>query len=167
MAGHLAFICCCVITLVTSCFGFSSKLLPKAAPVLLSSPSIARDAPVIVLGAGPSGLSSAIMLAKRGYSNISVFERLPVPAHCNNITHWNNYREGEGDRFYNIGINGRGQRTLKELGVMEIVESCASEVNGRIDWNPETPVDSPRVTIFTGKTYSTKWYGGPSGKTQY
>lgn len=38
---------------------------------------IQKDSPIAIVGAGVFGLSSAIHLAERGYSNITVFDRQP------------------------------------------------------------------------------------------
>lgn len=36
-----------------------------------------RDSPIIIVGAGVFGLSSAIHLAQRGYRNVTVFDKQP------------------------------------------------------------------------------------------
>jgi 2-polyprenyl-6-methoxyphenol hydroxylase-like FAD-dependent oxidoreductase len=139
-------------------YGFNVKrwFQRGVVPPLAPGQPFDKTSPVVVLGGGPCGLTSAVMLARRGYSNISVIEKLPEPAPCDDAAHWNDYRDGQGDRFYNIGINGRGQKTLKKLGLMDLVDEYAFEVAGRIDWSPETPAESPKETIFTGKSYKTK-----------
>lgn len=104
----------------------------------------------VILGAGPTGLATSIMLARRGYKDIRVLERLSEPpAPTSKI--WTT-----GERSYNIGISGRGQMTLNSLEVMERVEKYSSEVVGRKDWAPGQPVDEPRTMVYTGKSYVTK-----------
>lgn len=41
------------------------------------TPLAEKDSPVIVVGAGVFGLSSAIHLAKRGFKNVTVFDKQP------------------------------------------------------------------------------------------
>ena len=45
---------------------------------------------------------------------------------------------GDG-RSYNVGLSGRGQKALKDLGVWEEVEPWCSDVVGRMDWSPGRP----------------------------
>lgn len=107
----------------------------------------------VVIGSGPAGLCSAIMLVQRGFSSIKVFDRLPEPP-LPNSTLWEDLNS---DRAYNIGINGRGQAALRRFGVMSKIDSYATTVVGRRDWTPESPVDEPRELIFgEQKSYLTK-----------
>jgi len=71
----------------------------------------------VVIGGGPTGLTSAIMLARRGYSNIKVLDRLAEPAHPDDTSIWGNF---DRERSYNIGISGRGQNTLRQFGLMDV-----------------------------------------------
>lgn len=36
-----------------------------------------KDSPIVIVGAGVFGLSSAIHLAQRGFSNVNVFDKQP------------------------------------------------------------------------------------------
>ena len=84
----------------------------------------------IIVGAGPAGLAAAIMLAKRGWTNIDVFDRLgPLPSP--DADEW-----GNPYRSYNLGLSGRGQQVLSDLGVMERVDRHAAFALGRMDWSP-------------------------------
>lgn len=105
---------------------------------------------VYILGAGPTGLATSIMLARRGYTDVRVLERLSEPPAPSSAI-WTT-----GERSYNIGISGRGQRTLNALNVMERVERYASDVVGRKDWAPGQEVDKPRTMVYTEKSYVTK-----------
>lgn len=107
---------------------------------------------VSIIGGGPSGLSAAIMLARRGYTNIRVFERLPEPMQPDD-PRWTDFRQ---ERSYCIGISGRGQRALRALDVMGAIEKHSTDVVGRMDWSPESKSGAPREVIYTGKSYTTK-----------
>ena len=82
------------------------------------------------------------MLARRGYS-VKVFDRLSQPESPNS-PEWS---KSLGEKNYNIGINGRGQKTLKHLGVMDRVDLYATDVVGRMDWAPDTPLDNPEISL--------------------
>ena len=107
----------------------------------------------VVIGGGPTGLTSAIMLARRGYSNIKVLDRLAEPAHPDDTSIWGNF---DRERSYNIGISGRGQNTLRQFGLMDIVDKYSSDVMGRKDWPPGTAPEDAKEVVYTGKSYVTK-----------
>jgi sarcosine oxidase/L-pipecolate oxidase len=44
---------------------------------MASSPPLAKDSPIIIVGAGVFGLSTSIHLAQRGYTNVTVFDKQP------------------------------------------------------------------------------------------
>lgn len=79
---------------------------PRMAAAPLTSSPAER---ALVIGAGPAGIASAIMLAKRGYQ-VEVLDRLEAPAAVDSAA-WS-----DTARFYLIGLGGRGQRALQELG---------------------------------------------------
>ena len=102
-----------------------------------------------VLGGGPCGLATAIMLARRGHS-VEVYERLKRPPEpCSQ--EWES-----GERSYNIGISGRGQNVLGKLGVMDLLDQYSSDVRGRKDWAPGAGVEDFKEILYTTKSYVTK-----------
>jgi 2-polyprenyl-6-methoxyphenol hydroxylase-like FAD-dependent oxidoreductase len=60
-----------------------------------------------IVGGGPAGLATALMLAKRGWTKITVLEKRPAA----------NYYEP--DKSYNYLIDGRGQKFTDLLGLSE------------------------------------------------
>ena len=60
---------------------------------------------VVIIGGGPAGLGTALMLAKRGWTNITVLEKRPSA----------NYYEP--DKSFNYLIDGRGQKFTDLLGI--------------------------------------------------
>lgn len=108
--------------------------------------------PVCIIGAGPSGLATAIMLARRGYKQVRVFERLSEPLPPDS-PEWVDFTR---ERSYNIGLSGRGQKALREIAVMPAVEKFCADVIGRKDWSPESKEDAPQERVYTTKSYTTK-----------
>ena len=102
----------------------------------------------VVVGGGPTGLATAIALARRGWENVEVWERLRRPARPDDTAVW-----GDPDRSYNVGVSGRGQIALEKLGACERVLRYCKQVNGRMDWSPQNPNG---VTRLTEKKYATQ-----------
>ena len=96
-----------------------------------------------IVGAGPAGLSTAIMLARRGWKNIHVYDKLAAPADPDDKSVWS-----DAAKFYLIGLGGRGQNSLKSLGVWDEVERRAQYVVGRKDWAPGAGADEGIERIF-------------------
>ena len=103
-----------------------------------------------IIGGGPAGLTTAIALAKRGYRDITVYDKLTRPP-ASDSDEWMN-----SERSYTIGLNGRGQNALRKLGIMKKIDQSAVSVLGRLDWSPTTATDSPNENIFKGRSYTTK-----------
>ena len=60
---------------------------------------------VVIIGGGPAGLGAALMLAKRGWTDITVLEKRPSA----------NYYEP--DKSFSYQIDGRGQKLTDLLGL--------------------------------------------------
>ena len=53
----------------------------------MPKPPISRDKRIAIVGAGPAGLSTALLLSKHGYHNVTVFEKLGrIGGLCDSIT---------------------------------------------------------------------------------
>jgi len=101
----------------------------------------------VIVGGGPTGLASAIMLARRGWTNVEVWERLPPPP-GSDAKAW-----GDPERSYNVGVSGRGQIALERLGCLDRVLAQCKEVKGRMDWTPGNATPTTRVS---DKKYATQ-----------
>ena len=108
-----------------------------------------KAANVVIIGGGPAGLASAIMLARRGYTNVKVFDRLPEPSAPDDASVWNDFETG---RNYNIGVSGRGQRALAELDVLTKIDNFSAKCIGRLEWSPETAGEAKETISGTGTT---------------
>lgn len=98
----------------------------------------------VIIGSGPVGLASAIMLARIGYSQIKVFDQLSEPVKPDNASHWGMFR---AERTYNIGITGRGILALSDLDCWnEYVEPFTAETYGSVVWTPESIIDKPSLS---------------------
>ena len=106
----------------------------------------------IIIGAGPTGLATAIMLARRGYQNIQVFDKLSRPPPPDDSSVWTNTNS---ERTYNIGLSSRGQKALLALGVLDQVRRYAADAVGRKEWTPQSP-NLPKVSIYKGRTFPTR-----------
>ncbi|KAG5185345.1 kynurenine 3-monooxygenase [Tribonema minus] len=107
------------------------------------------------------------MLARRGYKNISVYERLSQPPKPDS-QEWGDpnrsYMLGIGGHgqvslhttrlSYMLGIGGRGQVSLARLGAFgRVMAYCASAV-GRMDWSPKSP--DAVIRDFSERKYKTR-----------
>lgn len=84
-----------------------------------------------IVGAGPTGLFTALVLARRGYQNITVYDRLARPDDPSSPNWGNPYRS------YNLGLGARGQIALGAAEVWDSIEPFCAQAIGRKDWTPE------------------------------
>jgi kynurenine 3-monooxygenase len=116
----------------------------------ISSRTPMRECDVAIVGAGPAGLTTALMLAGclPNSTRIAVFERLGEPP-APESGEW----VEQPERHYLLGIGGRGQRILEEVGAMEIVKSNSQAVLGRMDY-PSS--DAEGQLRLSNKVYETQ-----------
>ncbi len=62
---------------------------------------------VLIVGGGPAGLATALILAKRGWTEITVLEKRPAADYY------------EPDKSFNYQIDGRGQKLTDLLGLTQ------------------------------------------------
>mmetsp|Transcript_18784 Transcript_18784/g.37707 ORF Transcript_18784/g.37707 Transcript_18784/m.37707 type:complete len:556 (+) Transcript_18784:86-1753(+) len=100
----------------------------------------------VICGAGPAGLLTAIMLAQQERLDdkkkkmIHVYDRLAPPFSPDDEQIW-----GQTEKFYLIGLGGRGQMALRRFGVWDSVERRCVGVLGRKDWTPQSREGVERI----------------------
>jgi len=99
----------------------------------------------VIVGGGPSGLATAIMLARRGYKDIHVYEKLDVPPPPDS-EEW-----GDINRSYMLGIGGRGQCALNKMELLDKIKKYCMTVNGRMSWNANQI--EPKISEFSDRKY--------------
>eukprot|EP00316_Scyphosphaera_apsteinii_P011637 CAMPEP_0119302456 /NCGR_PEP_ID=MMETSP1333-20130426/4042_1 /TAXON_ID=418940 /ORGANISM="Scyphosphaera apsteinii, Strain RCC1455" /LENGTH=428 /DNA_ID=CAMNT_0007304807 /DNA_START=99 /DNA_END=1382 /DNA_ORIENTATION=+ len=99
-----------------------------------------------IVGAGPAGLVTAILLAQRGWQAVQVYDKEPAPSIVS-----------ARKRSYQLGLNGRGQKTLTEFGVMERINRYAIPINGRLSFSADgsAPKETRLAPPETGANYVT------------
>lgn len=122
----------------------------RAAPAMMRT--VPREAAIV--GAGPAGLLTALMLAQRGWEKISIFDSRPAPPLPDDQC-W-----GVGERSYQLGLNGRGQKALRTFGAFDRIDKFSASVNGRLsfdkDWKPVESRLKPPGTPGAEKSYVTR-----------
>ena len=120
--------------------------------VFLSPALVVPPISTTIVGGGPAGLATAIMLAKKGYKSITVLDRLPPPEGAQDEKVWS-----DAARHYLVGLGGRGQRAVDSIGCWDnVVEPLCSTCVGRKDWSPGSGVDEGVQRIFTDRPYLTR-----------
>jgi kynurenine 3-monooxygenase len=105
-----------------------------------------RTQNAVIIGGGPAGIATALMLAKQGWTNITVIEKRPSAAYY------------EPDKSFSYQIDGRGQKLTDYLGITEALAkvSVAStdfyltriEANGQRKTSKLPIVDPNRKTAY-------------------
>lgn len=72
----------------------------------------------VIVGSGPAGLATAIMLARAGVKGIKLYDQLNEPVAANDSAYWSNYA---ADRSYLIGLNGNLVRSFTLLNGGNII----------------------------------------------
>lgn len=104
----------------------------------------------VIVGGGPSGLAAAIMLSNQGFRKIKVFEQLPEPPLASDEDAWGKFSK---ERSYILGLSGKGQDALREIGAAETVFQYTQDVNVRFDLNINRPL---QLTRSADRDYVTK-----------
>jgi len=111
-----------------------------------------KTSDTVIVGAGPAGLLSAIMMAQKfPKSKVQVYDRLSPPPDPTDKEIWSDVA-----KFYLLGLGSRGQNALAKYGVWEDVKAVCSEVNGRKDWTPEAGPEEGIERIFTDRPTTTQ-----------
>jgi kynurenine 3-monooxygenase len=79
----------------------------------------------VIIGAGPTGATLAIILARRGY-RVAVYEKRPDIRH----------HAAQGGRSINLALMARGTRALERVDVLESVTARAVRIRGRAIHTP-------------------------------
>ena len=74
------------------------------APIAAVSREALTRAPksVAIVGGGPAGLATALGLAKKGWTNITIYDKRPPPPPLDDIAAW-----ADTSRHYMIGLGAR------------------------------------------------------------
>ncbi|KAG7339776.1 FAD binding protein [Nitzschia inconspicua] len=114
---------------------------------------------VVVCGGGPTGLLCAMMLSQKfPHFQIQLYDEQPTPppTPTDPLVWGSNNNTTNLDRFYLIGLGGRGITSLEELGVWDSVQRVAVPVPGRKDWNGKGVHVQPIETFKTERKYVTQ-----------
>lgn len=146
-------LCLALAAAASPCFALQPPLHARRArtTTTLRAAATAADLPrTAVIGAGPAGLATAIVLAQRGY-RVDVYDRLTAPPSPDDASVWE-----DASKFYLIGLGARGQKALKSIGAWEAVSEYCTAVVGRKDWSPGAAADEGVERIFVDRPYLTQ-----------
>ena len=107
-----------------------------------------------IIGAGPAGLATALMLAQRGMTDIHVYERLPAPPTASKDTTavWDDDADAIA-KYYLIGLGGRGQKALQMLDQERATNTTAATAAT----TTTTTTDTARVAAGRTTRKKTVW----------
>ena len=132
-------------------FGFDFHA-SRAKIIHLKGLHMSLNADVVVVGSGPAGLATAIMLARNGFKSIKLFDKLAEPATPDDPSIWGKF---DATRTYNIGVSGRGRRTLADLGALKVVKENSAVLTTAISWFRKTPLNIPLIRALNSTNYPT------------
>ena len=142
----------CVANCCRACFALIMKPNLTLLREKITLKMTTERADAVVVGSGPAGLTTAIMLARRGTPKIRLYDQLPEPPASMNTSVWGTFRR---ERSYNVGLSGRGQQVLERLEALDGVKKASMPMKVAKVWTPETPVDMPIERNLVRDRYQT------------